>query len=606
MANPLRIAVEGCGHGTLNAIYDSIAKACAINKWPGVDLLIIGGDFQAVRNMQDLNIMSCPEKYRALGDFHEYYSGKRRAPYLTLFVGGNHEASSHLWELYYGGWAAPNIYYMGASSIVNFRGLRIGGLSGIYNPHHYHLPHHERLPYSPKDVKSAYHVRAYDMFKLYQAQEPIDVMVSHDWPQGIEHCGDLDWLLRKKQFFRSDIEKGELGSPPARSLLYKLKPRYWFSAHLHVKFAAVVDHGAAGGAVEKVNETKDVERVKVRNPEELDIGLEDEEPAAPAVVKNPDELEIELDEEADAAPAVPAKNPDELDLDLDDEEEGGVPVPPKNSDEIELDLDEQPENLPPAAAAAVSNTNTNSDEIDLDLDDDAAPSTVPAPETITPEPPRRPIPQNTNRYTHFLALDKCLPRREFLQILSITPTSPAPSSASTSPSGLSYDPEWLAITRALNPYLHNPPTHPYASFQDPVHQAQITAEIAKQREWVEENLVSKGRLAVEENFVRVAPTQEMVRKEEWGVGPAPYGSPMTEKFCGLVGIEDGTLVGGSSGGGGGGGGSGGGWRGGGGGGGGGGWRGGNRGGGGGRGGGGYRGGGGRGSGRGGRGGRGRG
>ncbi|KAH8154738.1 uncharacterized protein LAJ45_01269 [Morchella importuna] len=528
MATPLRIAVEGCGHGTLNAIYDSIAKACAINKWPGVDLLIIGGDFQAVRNMQDLNIMSCPEKYRALGDFHEYYSGKRRAPYLTLFVGGNHEASSHLWELYYGGWAAPNIYYMGASSIVNFRGLRVGGLSGIYNHHHYHLPHHERLPYSPKDVKSAYHVRAYDMFKLYQAQEPIDVMISHDWPQGIEHCGDMDGLLRRKPFFRADIEKGELGSPPARSLLYKLKPRYWFSAHMHVKFSAIVDHEAASGTVKKVNKTKDVERVKARNPEELDIGLEDGEPAAPVVVKNPDELEIELDEE-DVAPAVPAKNPDELDLDLDDEEEGGVSVPPKNSDEIELDLDEQPENLPPAAATA---------------------------------------------------------------ILSVTPTSPAPPSASSSPSGLSYDPEWLAITRALNPYLHNPPTHPYASFQDPVHQAEITAEIARQREWVEENIVARGKLGVEENFVKVAPTQAMVKREEWGVGPAPYASPMTEKFCALVEIEDGTLVGGGSGGGGGYRGSGGG----------GGWRGGNRGGGGGgRGGGGYRGGGGRGGGRGGRG-----
>ncbi|RPB09101.1 hypothetical protein P167DRAFT_567474 [Morchella conica CCBAS932] len=594
MATPLRIAVEGCGHGALNAIYDSIAKACAINKWPGVDLLIIGGDFQAVRNMQDLNIMSCPEKYRALGDFHEYYSGKRRAPYLTLFVGGNHEASSHLWELYYGGWAAPNIYYMGASSIVNFRGLRVGGLSGIYNHHHYHLPHHERLPYSPKDVKSAYHVRAYDMFKLYQAQEPIDVMISHDWPQGIEHCGDMDGLLRRKPFFRADIEKGELGSPPARSLLYKLKPRYWFSAHMHVKFSAIVDHEAASGTVKKVNKTKDMERVEVRNPEELDIGLEDEEPAAPVVVKNPDELGVELDEE-DVAPAVPAKNPDELDLDLDDEEEGGVSVPPKNSDEIELDLDEQPENLPPAAAAAVSKT--NSDEIDLDLDDDATPSTIqpsaPAPKTITPPAqPRRPIPANTNRHTHFLALDKCLPRREFLQILSVTPTSPAPPSASSSPSGLSYDPEWLAITRALNPYLHNPPTHPYASFQDPVHQAEITAEIARQREWVEENIVARGKLGVEENFVKVAPTQAMVKREEWGVGPAPYASPMTEKFCALVEIEDGTLVGGGSGGGGGYRGSGGG----------GGWRGGNRGGGGGgRGGGGYRGGGGRGGGRGGRG-----
>ena len=35
------------------------------------------------------------------------------APVLTVFIGGNHEASNYLQELPYGGWAAPNIYYMG-------------------------------------------------------------------------------------------------------------------------------------------------------------------------------------------------------------------------------------------------------------------------------------------------------------------------------------------------------------------------------------------------------------------------------------------------------------------------------------------------------------
>jgi len=42
----VRIAVEGCGHGTLHAIYASVERSCAVKGWPGVDLLIIGGDFQ--------------------------------------------------------------------------------------------------------------------------------------------------------------------------------------------------------------------------------------------------------------------------------------------------------------------------------------------------------------------------------------------------------------------------------------------------------------------------------------------------------------------------------------------------------------------------------
>jgi lariat debranching enzyme len=47
----LRIAVEGCGHGTLNAIYASVKKSCELKDWDGVDLLIIGGDFQVRANM---------------------------------------------------------------------------------------------------------------------------------------------------------------------------------------------------------------------------------------------------------------------------------------------------------------------------------------------------------------------------------------------------------------------------------------------------------------------------------------------------------------------------------------------------------------------------
>jgi len=42
-----------------------------------------------------------------------YYSGEKVAPVLTVFIGGNHEASNYLQELPYGGWVAPKIYYMG-------------------------------------------------------------------------------------------------------------------------------------------------------------------------------------------------------------------------------------------------------------------------------------------------------------------------------------------------------------------------------------------------------------------------------------------------------------------------------------------------------------
>lgn len=38
---------------------------------------------------------------------------------------------------YYGGWAAPNIYFLGFAGIIKFGNVRIGGLSGIYKANHY-------------------------------------------------------------------------------------------------------------------------------------------------------------------------------------------------------------------------------------------------------------------------------------------------------------------------------------------------------------------------------------------------------------------------------------------------------------------------------------
>ncbi|KAG2346376.1 hypothetical protein BDR05DRAFT_981491 [Suillus weaverae] len=74
-------------------------------------------------------------------------------------------------------------------------------------------------------MRSIYHIREFNVHHL-------------SLPQYIERHSDTQSLLRHKPFFRQDVQTGNLGSPPLMGLLRTLKPKWWFSAHLHVRFQA--------------------------------------------------------------------------------------------------------------------------------------------------------------------------------------------------------------------------------------------------------------------------------------------------------------------------------------------------------------------------------
>ncbi|CAG2237878.1 DBR1 [Mytilus edulis] len=179
------------------------------------------------------------------GDFQAVLFGEKKAPILTIFVGGNHEASNYLQELPYGGWVAPNIYYMGYAGVIQVGGVRIAGCSGIFKGHNAHKGHYEHPPYNEDAKRSAYHVRALEIFRLKQLTRPVKIFVSHDWPRNIWKYGDVHELLKRKPDFQKDIDDGRLGNPFHEELLYYLKPEYWFAAHLHIKFPAAVQHEAS-------------------------------------------------------------------------------------------------------------------------------------------------------------------------------------------------------------------------------------------------------------------------------------------------------------------------------------------------------------------------
>ncbi|TFK74614.1 DBR1-domain-containing protein [Pluteus cervinus] len=437
----MKIAVEGCCHGDLDAIYRHIANLEQKHAYK-VDLLLICGDFEAMRNHQDLQCMAVPNKYKEMKDFYKYYTSEKTAPILTLVIGGNHEASNYMWELYHGGWLAPNLYYLGNAGCVQVNGLRIAGASGIYKLHDFRLGHYEKMPYDQGSMRSIYHHRGYDVQKLLMLSKP-DVFLSHDWPQNIAHHGDLEGLLRKKSFFRQDIENQALGSPPMMDLLKALKPDWWFAAHLHTRFEATVEHydSSPSSMVEDGQATTGVNDQK---------GVSEEIAGAP---RNPDEIM------------------------LDDEEDDVVAPPP--------------------------------------------PPPVLKPTTVT----------------KFLALDKCLPKRDFLEVVDIPTTIPSSlAEVQDVAPVLSYDPEWLAITRAFHPWLSLVRHQPALPDDE-----QLQALVKKELEWVNENIpkkLSEAMLVSDcQQFVQTAPGPGSEGSAKFQQPPW-YTNPQTEALCLLLDIPN--------------------------------------------------------------------
>lgn len=427
-----------------------------------------------------------PEKYYAMHDFHEYYSGTRTAPYLTIFIGGNHEASNYMWELYYGGWAAPNIYYMGAANVIRLGPLRIAGLSGIWKGYNYRKPHHERLPYNNDDVRSIYHVRELDTRKLLQLRSQVDIGLSHDWPKGMEWKGNYKQLFRFKPYFEQDAKEGQLGSVAATTVLERLRPPHWFSAHMHARFTAVWEH-----------------------VDSLDPPASAPQEATAPLTANEDEIDLDI---GDTPIAEAPKNDAEIDLDLDDDEEPTVLVP-NDKQVAETDVQGKPDDirtlLPESFARPSTASNFN-------------------------QPPKLPFSQGiTNKTTKFLALDKCLPGRHFLQLLKIAPHAPGDYER---PLKLEYDREWLAITRVFAEELQlgNPDISVPHDKGDVYYRPLIEKEMA----WVDEYVIKPGKMTIPEDFVQTAAVYEPATGIHVTGGPGEYSNPHTQAFCDLLHIPN--------------------------------------------------------------------
>lgn len=106
-----------------------------------------------------------------MGSFYKYFESQVEPPVMTIFIGGNHEAVNYMRNLYFGGWVAKNIYYLGqAGSVYVTKGstrVRISGMSGIYNHRDFQYTlKPERIPLYGSSKISAYHLKQLEIFRL--------------------------------------------------------------------------------------------------------------------------------------------------------------------------------------------------------------------------------------------------------------------------------------------------------------------------------------------------------------------------------------------------------------------------------------------------------
>jgi lariat debranching enzyme len=528
--------------------------------------------------------MSVPMKYREIGDFHEYYSGKRIAPYLTIFVGGNHEAGNYLFELYYGGWVAPNIYYLGAANVLRFGPLRIAGLSGIWKGYDYNKPHFERLPYNSDEVKSIYHVRELDVRKLMQIRTQVDIGLSHDWPKGAELYGDYEHLFRVKRGFREDSDAGKLGSTAAKHVLDRLRPPFWFSAHLHVRYAALITHGeyvhpkksyadrqilrfsqgldGPSDLTHSTSEKPNTNFVPQEKPFEDNLmawnnfsqvaakqDAEDnekflQEQSQPGENHSLDVdsisctwRQIQADDPNRKVIAVQksnaVKNEDEIDLDLDsDNEETGVQM--DVDDNVKADTSNPVQSSEPTEPM-IPSSSKDTEPVSEDLREqlpEAFKRQLPEPAVYGPLPGAI-----ANTQTNFLALGKCQEHRDCSDYLELMEIFPTPEEGGIQrPCELQYDKEWLAISRALehNLVVGDPSSQVPSDLGDGNYKVNIEASEA----WVQEHIVDKGKITIPQNFEITAPEYDPEVPMNTTDMPPEYNNPQTAAFCELLGIPN--------------------------------------------------------------------
>jgi hypothetical protein len=184
-----------------------------------LSFVLQAGDFEPVRDPEDLASMPVPEKYRTLGDFADFHEERATFPWPVWFIAGNHEPFTFLQTMPRGGQVAHNCHYLGRAGQADLDGLRVSYLGGISTAlgalHKYFM----------RGWRSHAYFTDKDLDRVV-AQGPADILLLHEWPRGAATRAEAAGRRRA----------GGLGGPgneDTRALVDLLEPRLVLAGHAH-------------------------------------------------------------------------------------------------------------------------------------------------------------------------------------------------------------------------------------------------------------------------------------------------------------------------------------------------------------------------------------
>ena len=217
-----RFVVFGDVHGKQDAMYETALRLQDRSKM-AIDAVLQVGDFETIRTLDDLRQYYAPAEYHRVSDIVDYCSGVKQAPFFTAFIGGNHEAWTVLAEHNDGGFICPNIYYLGRAKAIDVKGVRVGGLTGIFNRDLYDVP----LPEVPDWSWEVYRREAIDKLR---SELKLDILLLHDWIRPYSEINPTD------EESIPDGMRDDRVHTPTYELVTKIRPKHVFMGHKHVPY----------------------------------------------------------------------------------------------------------------------------------------------------------------------------------------------------------------------------------------------------------------------------------------------------------------------------------------------------------------------------------